>query len=230
MRSNIILTNTRPWSIRFLIAVLALLLCMLAVAPLVSAENTNVTLIITDDRTRYLATAIGYEMGRYAITEPGFLGETVAAEVANVTITSFDNPALVVAYTEKRGEYQFPPGNYSISYDAPIIANGISLLFVDPVDITAIFPPGADLSNRMLATIHPMPSSLEIMPNNSTTAIWNNVRSMSIRFSDEHQVKLLWLFFQFLIIVAVIMLMPFFLAPKEEKIEIPPRKPIQRRR
>jgi hypothetical protein len=33
-----------------------------------------------------------------------------------------------------------------------------------------------------------------------------------------------------LIIVAVIMLWPFFLAPKEEKMKIPPKKPIQRRR
>ena len=203
---------------------------MFVVTPLVSAENANVTLIITDDRTRYLATVIGYEMERYAITEPGFLGETVAAEVANVTITSFDDPVSVVTYTEKRGEYQFPPGNYSISYDAPVIANGISLSFIDPVDITATFPPGADLSNRMLATIHPMTSSLEIMPNNSTVAIWNNVRSMSVRFSDENQVQLLWLFVQFLAIVAVIMLMPFFLAPKGEKMKIPPKKPIKRRR
>lgn len=200
------------------------------VTPLVSAEHTNVTLIITDDRTRYLATVIGNEIERYAITEPGFLGETVAAEVANVTITSSDDWAAVVTYTEKRGQYQFPLGNYSISYDAPVIANGISLSFIDPVDITVIFPPGADLSNRMLATMQPMSSSLEIMPNNSTIAMWNNVRSMSVRFSDEQQGKLLWLFAQFLVIVAIIMLMPFFLAPKEEKMKIPPKKPIQRRR
>ena len=230
MRSNIILTPPRAWSITQSIAVLAILLCVLVMIPLASAENTNVTLIITDDRTRYLATITGYEIERYAITEPGFLGETVAVEVANVTIASLDDPILTVTYTEKRGEYQFPPGNYSISYDAPVLANGISLSFIDPVDITAIFPPGADLSNRMLATIQPMPSSLEIMPNNSTTAIWSNVRSMSVRFSDEHQVHLLWLFAQFLVIVAVIMLWPFFLAPKEEKMKIPPKKPIQRRR
>ena len=230
MRSNIILLAPRTRSIIAALAVLVILLCVFVMAPLVSAESTNVTLIITDDRTKYLATVIGHEIERYAITEPGFLGETVAAEVANVTITSSDEPTVAVTYTEKRGKYQFPPGNYSISYDAPVIANGISLSFIDSVNITVIFPPGADLSNRMLATIQPMTSSLEIMPNNSTIATWSNVRSMSVRFSDEHQVQLLWLFFQFLVIVAVVMLTPFFLAPKEEKMKIPPKKPIQRRR
>ena len=196
----------------------------------VAADNPNVTLIITDDRTTYLATIIGHEIERYAIKEPGFLGETVAATVANVTITSLDDPALIVMYTEKRGEYRFKVGNYTISYDAPVIANGISLSFIDAVDITTIFPPGADLSNRMLASIQPMPSSLEIMPNNSTVVTWDNVRSMSVRFSDEKQVQLLWLFAQFLVIIAVFLLLPFYFAPKTENVKIPDKKPLKRRR
>jgi hypothetical protein len=196
----------------------------------VVADNTNVTLVITDDRTTYLATAIGYGIERYAITEPGFLGETVAAIVANVTITSLDDEALIVFYTEKRGEYRFNPGNYSISYDAPVRANGISLSFIDAVDITAILPPGANLSNRLLATMRPMASSIEAMPDNSTVAIWNNVRHMSVRFSDERQVQLLWYFAQFLLIVAIILLFPFFIAPKREKMKIPEKKPLKRRK
>ena len=227
MRSNIrfIITGTR-----LLIAAIAIVLCLCTVAPIVSADNANVTLIITDDRTTYLATILGYEIERYAITEPGFLGETVAAEVSNVTITSLDDLALNVSYTEKRGEYQFPSGNYSITYDAPIIANGISLSFRDSVDVTAIFPPGADLSNRMLATMQPMASSLDIMPNNSTIAMWDNVRYMSVRFSDENQVRLLWIFFQFLIIVATFLFIPSYLMSKGEKMQIPPKKEIKRRR
>jgi len=197
---------------------------------LVVADNVHVTLVITDDRTTYLATVIGNGIERYAITEPGFLGETIAAEVANVTITSLDDPALIVSYTEKRGEYRFRSGNYSISYDAPVISNGISLSFIDAVDITAIFPYGADLSNRLLATMQPMASSLEIMPDNSTVVTWDNVRYMSVRFSDERQVQLLWLFAQFLLIVAIILLLPFFFAPKTEKMKIPEKKQLKRRR
>ena len=197
---------------------------------LVVADNVNVTLEITDDRITYLATVIGHGIERYAITEPGFLGETIAAEVANVTITSLDDPALIVSYTEKRGEYRFRSGNYSISYDAPVISNGISLSFIDAVDITAIFPYGADLSNRLLATMQPMASSLEIMPDNSTVVTWDNVRYMSVRFSDERQVQLLWLFAQFLLIVAIILLLPFFFAPKTEKMKIPEKKQLKHRR
>jgi hypothetical protein len=197
---------------------------------LVVADNTNVTFVITEDRTTYLTTAIGHGIERYAITEPGFLGESVAVEAANVTITSLDDPALMVLYTENRGEYRFKQGNYSISYDAPVIANGISLSFIDAVDITAIFPSGADLSNRLLATMQPMASSLEAMPDDSTVVTWNSVRSMSVRFSDEQQIQLLWLFAQFLLIVAIILLVPFFFAPKTEKMKIPEKKPIKRRR
>jgi len=196
----------------------------------VAADNIHVTLVITDDRETYLATIIGYGIERYAITKPGFLGEIIPAEVANVTITSRDDPALIVLYTEKRGEYSFKPGNYTISYDAPVIANGISLSFIDAVDITAIFPPGADLSNRMLATMQPMASSMEIMPNYTTIVTWNNVRHMSVRFSDDRQVQLLWLFAQFLIIIAIFMLLPFFFAPKTEKMQIPEKKPTKRRK
>ena len=198
--------------------------------PLVEADNVNVTLEITDDRTTYLTTVIGHGIERYAITEPGFLGETIAAKAANVTITSLDDPALLVPYTEKRGEYRFSPGNYSISYDAPVITNAISLSFIDAVDVTAIFPLGADLSNRMLATMQPMASSLEVMPDNSTVVTWTNVRYMSVRFSDEQQVQLLWLFAQFMLIIAIILLVPFFFAPKTEKIQIPEKKQMKRRR
>jgi hypothetical protein len=196
----------------------------------VAAATTHVTLVITDDRERYLATVTGYGIERYAITEPGFLGETVRAEVANVTITLRDDPALIVAYTENRGEYRFRQGNYTITYDAPVITNGISLSFIDAVDITAIFPPGADLSNRMLATMQPMASSIEVMPNNTTMVTWDKVRHMSVRFSDERQVQLLWIFAQFLVFVAVMILMPFFIAPKTKKVQIPEKKQTKRKK
>lgn len=227
MRSNLTFTVTRT---RFVVTAIALLFCFLMIAHPVAADTTHVALVITDDRETYLATVTGYGIERYAITEPGFLGEIIAAEVANVTITSRDDPALIVSYTEKRGEYRFKQGNYTISYDAPVIANGISLSFIDAVDITAIFPPGADLSNRMLATMQPMASSIEVRPDDTTIMTWDNVRGMSVRFSDERQVELLWLFAQFLVIVAIMMLLPFFFAPKTEKMQIPEKKPIKRRR
>ena len=223
MRSDIAFTVRSTWLL------IAICLCI-ATLHLPVLADTEATLVVADDRTTYQAQVSGYGIDTYAIIKPGFLGEQEVVEAVNVTITSLDDPSVLVSYTEDRGIYRFNHGNYTISYEAPVITNEISLSFLSPVDIIAIFPPGADLSSPLLATMQPMASSLEIQPNNSTVAAWKHVRQMSVRFSDEKQVHLLWMFVQFLIIVAVMMLLPFFFAPREEKMKIPPKQSYKRRR
>ncbi|NLW75501.1 MAG: hypothetical protein GXY18_03615, partial [Methanomicrobiales archaeon] len=53
------------------------------------------------------------------------------------------------------------------------------------------------------------------LTNNTTMVSWDQVRSVELRYYDEGQEHLLYLFAQFWLIIAVVMLLPFFLSRKK---------------
>jgi hypothetical protein len=66
------------------------------------------------------------------------------------------------------------------------------------------------ITNPLLTSLQPSGSVIE-EGNNTTLISWTKVRSVEVRYYDEGQEHLLFLFAQFWLIFAVVLLIPFFL-------------------
>lgn len=180
----------------------ALILCILPVAGITFSASVD------EDGKGYSAVVLVNNTDRYELIQPGMVGERIPLETKNLTVR---NETDILSLTPDRGILTFPRGNYSISYEAMVNANTMQFLFTEPANVTVSIPRPFMVTNPLLTSIQPSGSKLE--EGNTTTNIsWKQVRSIEIRYYDKGQEHLLYLFAQFWLIIAVVLLLPFFLS------------------
>jgi hypothetical protein len=180
----------------------ALILCILPVAGITFSASVD------EDGKGYSAVVLVNNTDRYELIQPGMVGERIPLETKNLTVR---NETDILSLTPDRGILTFPRGNYSISYEAMVNANTMQFLFTEPANVTVSIPRPFMVTNPLLTSIQPSGSKLE-EGNNTTNISWKQVRSVEIRYYDEGQEHLLYLFAQFWLIIAVVLLLPFFLS------------------
>ncbi len=180
----------------------ALILWILPVAGITFSATVD------KDGKGYSAVVLVNNTDRYELIQPGMVGERIPLETKNLTVR---NETDILSLTPDRGILTFPRGNYSISYEAMVNANTMQFLFTEPANVTVSIPRPFMVTNPLLTSIQPSGSKLE-EGNNTTNISWKQVRSVEIRYYDEGQEHLLYLFAQFWLIIAVVLLLPFFLS------------------
>ncbi len=180
----------------------ALILCILPVAGITFSASVD------EDGKGYSAVVLVNNTDRYELIQPGMVGERIPLETKNLTVR---NETDILSLTPDRGILTFPRGNYSISYEAMVNANTMQFLFTEPANVTVSIPRPFMVTNPLLTSIQPSGSKLE-EGNNTTNISWKQVRSVEIRYYDKGQEHLLYLFAQFWLIIAVVLLLPFFLS------------------
>ena len=141
------------------------------------------------------------------------LGENVPVSVSNVTLTAENGTTVDVNWTKPwsaPSSIVFPKGNYTVSYVAPLNNNQLQASFLSPYNVSVSLPAEYDVQNPFLAGLSPG-ANITRQADNSTLVSWNKAVSFNLRFYDQAREDLLYLFAEFMVILAVILLMPFFL-------------------
>lgn len=178
---------------------------------IIPVAGTSISVAVDDGGKNYQAIVMVNNTDRYELIQPGMVGERIPLQAKNLTIRNETDNILI---TPVRGILTFPKGNYTIGYEAPITSNTLQFLFTEPSNITVSLPHPYHIGNPLLTSIQPAGSTINLT-NNTTMVSWDQVRSVELRYYDEGQEHLLYLFAQFWLIIAVVMLLPFFLSRKK---------------
>lgn len=163
---------------------------------------------IAQNGTVYHAAIDLQEQERYDFYEPGFLGDRVPLKVNDVTLSGDCNPCEFA--WSGNSAITFARGNYTLSFNAPLHENHFMVVFDEPRNVTISLPHGLDVRNPALGMI--TPGGLVLPERENGTAItWNHTKTAEIRFYDEGRESLLYIFANFWIIIAVVLLLPFLL-------------------
>jgi len=149
---------------------------------------------------------------RFDFFEIGVLGERVPQKVTGITLSGNCSPCT---FTENRNSaIMFPKGNYTIRYTAPLKDYHLQAAFERPYRVNVFIPEGFDVSNPLLAGISPG-GVIRKMPDNTTSVQWNRTNSVDLRFYERSRENLLYLFGNFWLIIAVVLLVPFLLTMRK---------------
>ena len=184
--------------------------CLTALILILPSSGLDVSINLQEDGKTYLARVELNQTDRYEIVEPGMLGERIPLQVSNLTIS---NGTTALSITPDRGTVLLPLGDYVITYEGQVSGNTLQLLFPSEGNVTVSLPHPYQVGNPLLTSIQPR--GAETVHDNTTTRVsWEKVRSVELRYYDEQQELFLYIFGQFWLIIAVLLLIPFFLARK----------------
>ncbi|MDI6718017.1 MAG: DUF5803 family protein [Methanomicrobiales archaeon] len=155
-------------------------------------------------------TAIVEVSGRseYSFVEPGLLGERIPQTVSNITLSNATCDSCPFT-TPRPSTIAFPPGNYTISYTAPIRDNHIQGTFEEPYRVQVFLPAHFDVRNPFLGVVG---GGGEIEEQNGSLRIhWNATRAFEVRFYDRPRELLLIGFGTIWVSALIIFLVPYLL-------------------
>ncbi len=152
---------------------------------------------------------------KYAFTEPGMLGERVPIHVSSVTLTS-ETGALQSFNWSGSSEITFPSGNYTVNYTAPLRDNHLVVLYDRVYQARIVLPDGYDVRNPLIGYVSPGANVSK--SGNKVIIAWNATRAIEVRYYDLERESLLYMFGNFWVIIAVVLLMPFMLTMRRSKI------------
>ena len=183
-------------------------------APPVGALDA--TYQVLPNATSYAARIGITEASDYMFADTDMLGENVPVAVTNVTLIAENGTAAEFNWTNSwnaPSSITFPKGNYTVAYIAPLSNNQIQESYLSPYNVTVILPGAYDVRNPFLAGLS-QGANVTRLPDNSTQVSWNQTPSFEVRFYDQSREDLLYLFGEFMVILAAILLLPFFLTRK----------------
>ncbi len=150
----------------------------------------------------------------YEFYETGPLGERVPIQVTNVSLSG-NCTSCTFNWTNNNG-ISFPAGSYTIHYQGPIRDNHLQGTFDQPYWVEVVIPGEYDVRNPLLGVISPG-GQITPVDNSSISVVWNGTRSFELRFYDQERESLLYLFGNFWIIIAVVLLLPFVMTWRRKK-------------
>jgi len=164
--------------------------------------------------TAYQATVDLAGSKNYAFTEPGILGERVPIQVSAVTLTTETGASQSFNWSGS-SEITFPSGNYTVNYTAPMRDNHLVIVYDRIYQARIVLPEGYDIRNPLLGYVSPGANVIE--KGNQVIIAWNATRSIEVRYYDPERESLLYMFGNFWVIIAVVLLMPFLLTMRRTK-------------
>jgi hypothetical protein len=164
--------------------------------------------------TAYNASVEIQNTDRYEFSELGVLGERVPIKADNIVLAGNSSPC---SFNMSGGNaVTFVKGNYTIQYTAPLRDNHFQAMFDKPYSVNVSIPEGFDVRNPLLAGISPG-GKIVGEYDNSTTIQWNRTAAVDLRFYDRNREALLYIFGNFWIIIAIVLLMPFLLTMRKKE-------------
>ncbi len=136
------------------------------------------------------------------------LGERIPQKVGNIEILGNCSPCQF--NTSGMSSITFDKGNYTILYTAPMRDYHLQAAFERPYDVNVTLPQEFDVRNPLLAGMNPG-SQIVGNSDNTTTVFWTKTMSVDLRFYDKNRESLLYLFGNFWIVIAIVMLVPFMI-------------------
>jgi hypothetical protein len=142
------------------------------------------------------------------------MGERLPVKVTNISLSGECSPCRFNISGDSGISY--PEGNYTITYEGPIRENHIITSFEQPYNASVILPSGLDVRNPFLGVVSP---GGEITAVNNTSVIvnWTGARSVELRFYDQGRESLLYMFANFWVIIAFVLLAPFLLSMRRKQ-------------
>ena len=150
----------------------------------------------------------------YQFFETGQLGERVPVKVSNVSLSGECAPCSFNMSGDTSISY--PEGNYTISYQGQVEENHLVASYDNPYNVTVNLPEGLDVRNPFLGVISPG-GVATLVNNTSVDIVWTGVKSIEIRFYDQPRESLLYLFGNFWLIIAFVLLTPYVLSMRRKK-------------
>jgi hypothetical protein len=136
------------------------------------------------------------------------LGEQIPVQVTGVSLAGDCFPCCFT--WQDRSTISFPEGNYSIRFTGNVRDNHLVVTYPEPYNVTMVLPEGLDVRNRLLGMISPGGEVSESKDGNLVVN-WKETRSAEVRYYPPDRENLLLWFGQFWVIIAVVLLLPFFL-------------------
>jgi hypothetical protein len=88
--------------------------------------------------------------------------------------------------------------------------------FEHPYSVNVSLPEEFDVRNLLLAGINPGAIIIGEL-DNSTTVRWNRTMSIDLRFYDKNRETLLYVFGNFWVVIAIVLLLPFVITMKRRE-------------
>jgi hypothetical protein len=200
-----------------LAALCAALVILLVAIPAAGALSADYH--IFPNGSTYAASIEITNADRYVFADIGVLGEDVAVNVDNVTLSGNCSPSCEFNWSRgwsRPSVITFERGNYTVSYVAPLKDNSLQAGYDSSYNVSVTLPAEFDVRNLLLATINPG-ANVTRFSDNTTLIRWKQIRAFEIRFYDQWHEQLLYLFGNFWIIIAIVLLLPFLLMMKRSE-------------
>jgi len=188
---------------------------VIALVAIPAAGTLSADYRVFPNGTAYVASIEITDATRYEFADVGVLGEEVSLNVGNVQLSGNCSPCRF-NWSKDWGSpaaITFVRGNYTVSFIAPLKDNNLQAGYDKPYHVNVSLPAELDVRNPLLASINPG-ANVTRFPDNITVIQWNKVRTFEIRFYDQGQEQLLYLFGNFWIVIAIVLLLPFLLMMK----------------
>lgn len=200
-----------------LFALCTALITALVVIPPGGALSADYT--VFPNGTAYSASVQIADTARYEFADVGVLGENVPVTVGNVQLFS-DNGSLALfnrsstPWGGNPSTITFPRGNYTLSFTAPLRDNHLQAIYGKAYRVNVTLPQEFDVRNPLLAGIS-VGANVTRHADNSTQVTWDKTASFDLRFYTQSRESLLYLFVNFMIVIAIVLLLPFLLTRKK---------------
>jgi hypothetical protein len=165
--------------------------------------------------TAYQASVQFEDASQYEFNEVGVMGERVPLSVGNVQLAgpTCSNCSFNWSGSSK---ITFPEGNYTVSFIGPLHDSHIQEVYTKPYHVNITLPQEFDVRNPLLAGIS-LGANVTRYPDNTTTIQWDNVTSIDLRFYDQGREQLLYLFGNFWIVIAIVLLLPYLMTMRKKE-------------
>jgi hypothetical protein len=189
---------------------------VIILAAILPAAALSADYRVLPNGTAYNASIDVQDASQFDFSETGVMGERVPLTVGNVQLSGTACGNCTFNWSGS-STIRFDPGNYTISFTGPLHESHIQGIFDHKHDINVTLPQEFDIRDPLLATLSPPGSNITRFPDNTTTIRWYNATYFDIRFYDQGREDLLFLFGNFWIVIAVILLVPFLLTMRKNE-------------
>ena len=178
------------------------------------ASALDATFRVDPSRAGFNASVQVEESSEYFFWDFGPLGERIPKKVDHLSLSG---NCTNCSYTFAEDYHiTFPKGNYTVGYASGVKDNHLSASFEAPYNVTILLPPGVDVRNPLLGGLNP-PRARFTETGEGVVVVWNETRSMDLRFYDQTQETLLYLFGTIWLAAVVVALVPYLMVHRRRR-------------
>lgn len=141
------------------------------------------------------------------------MGERIPQKAGNIEVMGNCSPCEF--NVSGISSITFARGNYTVLYTAPMRDYHLQAAFDNPYRVNVTLPQDFDVRNPLLAGISPGAVIIGEY-DNTTTVMWNRTMSVDLRFYDNNREALLYMFGNFWVVIAIVLLVPFLITVRRK--------------